>query len=152
MKLKNTNWRYQVKNLQALDSTLGEIRTVKGCEPTEGVGFFYKDGLLFQRWIPYGRDKETVVEQLVLPTKCCKMVLTLAHSIPLAGHLCKKKTTDRILQRFYWPTIHRDVAEFCRTCEACQKSSGRRAARVPLVPLPVISQPFKRIAIDIIGP
>ena len=55
----------ELRNLQALDSTLGELRrTVKGCEPTEGV--FYKDGLQFRRWIPYGRDKEMVVKQLVL--------------------------------------------------------------------------------------
>lgn len=83
----------------------GEVRTaVKMHESTEGVGFFYKDGLLFRRWVPFGRDKEDMaVEQLVLPRACRGTVMGLAHSIPLAGHLGKKKTTERILQRFYWP-------------------------------------------------
>ena len=31
-------------------------------------------------------------------------------------------------------------------------SAGKRMMRVPLVPLPVISQHFERIAMDIIGP
>ena len=152
----------ELKVLQHLDPTLGEIRVaVKTRESTEGVGFFYKEGLLCRRWIPmrFGRgeltrrDKESIaVDQLVLPAKCRRKVMEMAHNIPLAGHLGKKKTTDRVLQRFYWPTLHRDIAEFCRTCESCQTASGRRAVRAPLIPLPIISQPFERIAMDIVGP
>ena len=88
------------------------------------------------------------MEQLVLPQSCRGLVLQLAHSIPLAG---KVKTTNRILQRFYWP-IYRDVARYCRACIACQKASGRRPMKAPLIPLPIIAQPFSRIAMDIIGP
>ena len=92
------------------------------------------------------------VEQLVLPKKCRRKVMEMAHSIPLAGHLGKKKTTDRVLQRFYWPTMYRDIAEWCRTCDSCQKTSNRGVNRAPLIPLPIISQPFKRIAMDIVRP
>ena len=63
---------------------------------------------------PYTRD------QLVLYTysRCRSVVMELAHSIPLAGHLGKNKTTDRVLQRFYWPTLRKDViADFCKRCE-----------------------------------
>ena len=144
----------ELKVLQATDPSLGDVRSaVKMQESAEGVGFYYKDGLLFRRWVPHGRDREDMaVEQLVLPKSCRGTVMGLAHSIPLAGHLGKKKTTDRVLQRFYWPTIHRDIAEFCRTCESCQKCSGRKGIRAPLIPLPIISQPFERIAMDIVGP
>ena len=91
-------------------------------------------------------------EQLVLPTKCRRVVMELAHSIPLAGHLGKRKTTDRTLQRFYWPTVRRDIAEFCRRCETCQKSSKAKPQRAPLIPLAIVDEPFKRIAMDIVGP
>lgn len=76
----------------------------------------------------------------------------LAHSIPLAGHLGRKKTIDRVMQRFYWPTLHRDIGEFCCLCEACKKCSRKRGLRVPLIPLPVISHPFERVVMDIVGP
>lgn len=67
------------------------------------------DGLLFRRWMPAGRnEEETAVEQLVLPQKCRATVMELAHTIPLAGHLGKKKTTRRVLQR----TVYRDIASF----------------------------------------
>ena len=152
----------ELKNLRALDPTLGEIRSVvKVHESTEGVGFFYQDGLLYKRWIPLHlqrglaskrENRNMTVEQLVLPKKCRRKVMEMAHSIPLAGHLGKKKTTDRVLQRFYWPTMYRDIAEWCRTCDSCQKTSNRGVNRAPLIPLPIISQPFKRIAMDIVGP
>lgn len=57
-----------------------------------------------------------------------------------------------MLQCFYWPTVQRDIAEFCRRCDSCQKTAGKRLLKAPLIPLPVISQPFERIAMDIIGP
>ena len=78
--------------------------------------------------------------------------MTLAHDIPMAGHLGKKKTADRILQRFYWPSLYRDVAKHCRSCEQCQKSSPRQTSKAPLIPLPIMEIPFQRIAMDIVGP
>ena len=92
------------------------------------------------------------MEQLVLPKECREEVLKLAHTIPLAGHMGKEKTARRVLQRFYWPTLYADVAKFCKDCLVCQKSSKTRVQRAPLIPLPVVQEPFKRIAMDIVGP
>ena len=44
------------------------------------------------------------------------------------------------------------MEDFCRSCVQCQKSSGRKVPPAPLIPLPVISEPFSRIVMDIIGP
>lgn len=76
----------------------------------------------------------------------------MAHTIPLAGHLGQKKMGQRILKRFYWPTLFKDVADFCRSCEVCQKSTHRRVPKAPMIPLPVVSEPFQRVAMDIVGP
>ena len=108
---------------------------------------------MYRRWVPPGMDSdEMAVEQLVLPLQCRKTVLKLAHEIPLAGHLGCDKTARRILQRFYWPTLYKDIADFCRTCSACQKTSRWKGGHAPLIPLPIISVPFQRIAMDIVGP
>ena len=92
------------------------------------------------------------VEQLVLPKQCRKTVLHLAHTIPLAGHIGRDKTTRRIPQWFYWPTVYKDTADYCRSCAEYQKSRDLRMQRAPLVPLPIIKEPFERIAMDIVGP
>lgn len=72
-----------------------------------GAGFFKKDGLLYRRWIPPGCSVE---EMAVIGVPFQRI------AIPLAGHLGKYKTARRILQRFYWPTLYKDVQESCRPC------------------------------------
>ena len=143
----------ELKTLQETDSTLDAIRrAIHHPSSKAGTGFFKRDGLMYRQWAPLKQNGESTVEQLVLPLQCRKTVLNLAHTIPLSGHLGKDKTARPILQRFYWPTIYKDVADFCRRCEACQKTARHRVRHAPLVPLPIISEPFERIAMDIVGP
>ena len=143
----------ELKVLQDKDETLVKIRRAADGHPcSAGPGFFRRDGLLYRRWTPPGRGEESAVEQLVLPQECRKTVLELGHEIPLAGHLGKEKTRQRILRRFYWPTLYKDVEEFCQTCVVCQKTASKKVPPAPLIPLPVISEPFTRVAMDIVGP
>ena len=108
------------------------------------------DGMVCRIWKP--RDSPgTVYEQIVLPKKNRKQVIDLAHNIPFAGHLGREKTTQRVLRRFYWPTLFKDVREYCRTCERCQLTGGRNR-KVPMIPLPIVGKPFQRIAMDVVGP
>ena len=142
----------ELKRLQREDPTLSKIRE----QAEEGNGdCFWQYGLLYRSWRPAGSDEveDMVVSQLVLPVQCRSGVLKLAHDIPASGHLGRRKTLARIQQRFFWPGISRDVAKYCRCCPACQKSANRRARdRAPMVPVPVVDEPFKRIAMDIVGP
>ena len=45
-----------------------------------------------------------------------------------------------------------DISEYCRTCEGCQKASSNNNSKAPLSPLPVVSEPFKLLAMDLVGP
>ena len=92
------------------------------------------------------------IEQLVVPKAYRKLVLELAHQHVLGGHLGWQKTQDRILQRFYWPSVFKEVELFCKSCPTCQITSPQPHFRSPLVPLPIIEVPFERIAMDLIGP
>jgi len=91
-------------------------------------------------------------EQLVLPLQCRETLLKLAYEILLSGHLGKEKTSRKVLQWFYWPTLHQDISEFCKTCGICQKASRYKGKQAPLIPLPIIDEPFKCIVMDIVGP
>ena len=110
-----------------------------------------KEGILLRKW--RRRDlKEPEVLQLVLPKEYRTPVLKLAHSVPISGHLGREKTMQRILARFYWPTVQKDVRQYCKECPQCQLSSKRKGPRVPLMPLPIMGEPFSRMAMDIVGP
>ena len=76
----------------------------------------------------------------------------MAHRLPMSGHLGRDKTAQRILRRFFWPSIFKDVKDYCRGCPECQMTSPRGGNRAPLMPLPIIEEPFSRIAMDVVGP
>ena len=92
------------------------------------------------------------IEQLVLPKECRQVALEMSHDIPIAGHQGRDRTRQRLLRRFFWPSIFRDVDMYCKTCSACQKASFKGVKPAPLIPLPIVSEPFSRIAMDIVGP
>jgi hypothetical protein len=79
--------------------------------------------------------------------------MKLAHETLMAGHLGVKKTTDRVTSEFYWPGIQADIKRFCKSCDICQQTIPKgRIAPVPLGRMPLITEPFKRVAVDIVGP
>ena len=138
-------WRpEELRQLQETNDTIAGV--------AEGVGFFKWEGSLYHRWLLHGQPEGSEIEQLVLPKQCQRPLLELAHAIPLAGYLGKKKTASRIMKRFYWPTLFRDTADFCQNCPECQKAVRRKVSRAPLIPLPGIEEPFKQVAMDIVGP
>ncbi|XP_061097667.1 uncharacterized protein LOC133128296 [Conger conger] len=92
------------------------------------------------------------LDQLLVPRSHTSKVLYLAHTHLLGAHLGREKTYERILSRFYWPGIKRAVEDYCRQCAECQLHSPRVTYRNPLIPLPIIDVPFRRIAMDIVGP
>ena len=62
------------------------------------------------------------------------------------------KTKKRLEQHFYWPSMSEDIKLYIRTCDVCQRlGKGGKPAPAPLHNLPVIAEPFSRIAIDIVG-
>ena len=147
----------ELKRLQQQDPSLAKIREwldMGSDDPDSRVSFYERNGLIFRSWRPRGTEPGDVrqSEQLLLPQQCRRLVLRLAHDVPMAGHLGITKTKDRILQRYYWPGVFKDVAEYCRSCEVCQRSGPRRPARAEMIPMPLMSQPFQRIAMDLVGP
>lgn len=143
----------ELREIQDRHPTLMKVREVAdGKLSTAGVGFFKREGIIYRKWIPPGRGDKAAIEQLVLPTQCRQTVLELAHNVPIAGHLGKEKMRQRVLCRFYWATVFRDIENFCQSCVTCQKATHRGVRQAPLIPLPVISVPFSRIAMDIVGP
>jgi hypothetical protein len=79
--------------------------------------------------------------------------MELAHQSIVGGQLSSKKAEDRILTSFHWPGKTGDVGRFCRSCDVCQKTIRKgRVKKVPLEDMPVIEEPFHRVAIDLIGP
>jgi len=77
-------------------------------------------------------------------------ILYMMHKHPTAGHLGTDAMYYKIAERYYWDQMYRDVQEYVKTCETCQKRQrGRR--KEPLHPIQ-IGRSFERIGIDLVGP
>ena len=92
-------------------------------------------------------------KQIMIPKSLRIRVMEVAHDSIFGGHLAVKKTKDRIQTNFYWPRMHNDVSGFCRSCDICQKTVDKgTVARAPVGEMPLIDTPFKRVAVDLVGP
>ena len=118
----------ELQMLQKEDPSLANLKV--GAGELQETHYYLSDGLLYRQWIPRGRNEELAEDQLVLPTQCQKAVLQLAHEVPIAGHLGKHKSSKRILHRFHWPTLYKDVEDFCRSCQVCQRFSKQKVVKV----------------------
>ena len=79
--------------------------------------------------------------------------MELAHETMMSGHMGKKKTTDITLSNFFWPGMKDDVRKFCLSCDICQRTHNKGCMpKVPIQKMPLIDTPFKRVAVDIVGP
>jgi hypothetical protein len=143
-------------NEQERDETLHAIAekilsgSVRKCKNGGSSRFLKRKGFMNREYAtPDGRK----YQQLVVPKKFRVHVLRVAHESTMAGHLGVKKTSDRVTREFYWPGVNSEVARFCRSCDVCQKTVPKgKITRIPLGQMPLIDTPFKRVAVDIIGP
>ncbi|KAH9594390.1 hypothetical protein MS3_00005796 [Schistosoma haematobium] len=64
------------------------------------------------------------------------------------GHAGERRTEHAVRQRFWWPSIHEDVAQFCKNCNTCCRfKSPQQTPRAPMTPM-VTTGPHQRVGID----
>ena len=64
---------------------------------------------------------DQVIRQCV-PQSEFQSILEACHSSESGGHFGPQRTARKILDcGFWWPTLFRDAAEFCKSCLPCQK-------------------------------
>ena len=152
--------REEIISAQQQDPTLERLwKRVNQSEPTRNTGklgqskFVVSKGLLYREFQSPKVDRGKIIKQLVVPQKLRDKVLKLAHDAPLAGHLGTKKMTDKLCMSFYWPGVTGDIRRYCRSCDICQRTVSKgRVGKVSLGDMPLIDTPFKRIAVDLVGP
>ena len=111
--------------------------------------FEVKNGLLWRK----KEEERRQVTQLAVPKPLREKVMKLAHDSIMSGHQGVKKTYDRVVAHFFWPGVHGDVERYCHSCDVCQRTVAKgKVPKVPLSKMPLIELPFKRVAVDLVGP
>ncbi|XP_040360535.1 uncharacterized protein LOC121048362 [Ixodes scapularis] len=136
---------------QKSDPSLSRLHdTAKEGIARANVTVHEKDGLLYRH---YKDRKGRVLDQLVVPTKYRDDLLSLCHGNCWSGHLGVNKTKERLLGEYYWPGCFKDVERYVKSCDACQRvGKPGEKWKAPLKLVPLISEPFRRLVIDTVGP
>lgn len=105
------------------------------------------------RYRIYLKTNGEEITQVLVPKPRRKRVLRLAHEYFMGGHLGMRKPEIRVLPSFYWPGLTTDVERWCKSCDACQRTiPNGKVTKVPLGKMPIMTVPFQRVAIDLVGP
>jgi transposase InsO family protein len=141
-----------MKQAQEEDSTLGKMHRLVGkaarrYKNGSTVTFIKKRGILHRKYMADGRSHD----QVIVPRQYRDELMRVAHDAPMAGHLGTRRTQARVQRMFYWPGICSDINRYCRSCDTCQRTKGG-VRKVQLSLMPLVGQPFDRVAVDFIGP
>ncbi|MBW0558622.1 hypothetical protein O181_098337 [Austropuccinia psidii MF-1] len=80
----------------------------------------------------------------VVDRSLINFVLKECHDSPFSGHLSEDRTRDKVKAYIWWPMWQKVVAEYCRTCDRCQKankSTGKRLGNMMKIQEP--SRPWE---------
>ena len=104
--------------------------------------------LLFHRkYLSDEHNGTRFVDGIVVPESYRNENLPVGQTIPSSGHMGSKKTFDRMAAHFSWAGLSYDV-----TCPQCQLVATKlKSKRAPLKQVEIVTEPFKKITIDIVG-
>ena len=110
----------QIKSLQVSKETPPEVVDEN---QDKDLKFFYKeipnlsvreDGIL-----RHVGTENSETGQIVIPRSLTSRVLQMMHDD--FGHFGTAKTSARVRERFFWPSMSLEVDDWCRNCFPCQK-------------------------------
>nr|CAG8612716.1 8966_t:CDS:1 [Entrophospora candida] len=104
--------------------------------------FTLKNGKLF--WIKNDMEKRVIRRNEL------EEVLFNIHGSQLSGHFNVEATFNRAKQNYYWPRMYREVENYVKSCDTCQRLGNKKKSN-ELHPIPV-GRAFERVGIDIVGP
>lgn len=116
--------------------------------------YYIKSGVLMKKWRPPDTpalEEWQIVHQIVLLKCCHKEFMSLAHELPMAGHLGMNKTYCKLLSHFFWPKMKWD-AEFCRKYYVCQMvgKQNKPIPVSPLKPIPACGESFSEVILIVL--
>jgi hypothetical protein len=86
-----------------------------------------------------------------VPEGAKRQVLEECHDGATAGHFGVDKTTAAVKETYCWPELQKDVDNYVRSCDVCQrtKTSTQRPAGM-LQPIPIPNKKWQVISLDLI--
>ena len=112
-----------------------------GSQPEKGGGWKKEQGL----WTLDQRIGKCVY--VPDDAKLRSKIISECHETPLMGHFGIKKTADRVREHFRWVGMRKEVEEFVRTCDVCQRAGDKLSDTVNIHTI-IARHPWEIVTID----
>lgn len=99
----------------------------------------------------YNTESDNEDAQLVIPEQECAEILNNYHNDPTAGHYGVQGTITRIIGRYYWQGMRKEITDHVK-CIECQRYEASNMKPAGLFQSAAHKQRFEVISIDIFGP
>lgn len=84
-----------------------------------------------------------------VPVSLRRKIFTLTHGL---SHPSDRTSRKLISRSFFWPGMNKNIAEWARTCLACQRSKVHRYTKNPPDKFETPKGRFEHVHMDIVGP
>jgi transposase InsO family protein len=130
---------------QDKDLLLSRIKREKQLLPEKWSDYVIKDRVLYRR-------SDFSPPRLCIPSHLRLGLLNMFHNTSLAGHVGINKMLFNLTQRYYWPDLYSEVANFVNTCPVCLRFKNKQPISQGLLHPISVSFPFEIVCSDIAGP
>jgi hypothetical protein len=80
----------------------------------------------------------------------CSLWLRIIQERHNKGHMGRNKTFQLIAEKFYWPSMRKEVEKFVRCWRVCQVSKGAATNARLYMPLPIPEGPWTNVSMDFV--
>ena len=94
-------------------------------------------------------DTSTGRSRPIVPEPFRRLVFQKLHG---AAHPGIRASQKLISERYVWPKMHRDIKNWARSCDKCQRSKVHRHVKAPLGTFATPDARFAHVHIDLVGP
>lgn len=138
------------ENLAELQASDSELKQIMSDEATK------HNSSLQLKWIALPNSSASIIcdvsTRFVRPFIVKELRRQAFDSIHQLSHPGRNASIKMISERFVWPSMKTDIAEWTKTCVPCQRSKVNRHNKTILSNYKLPEQRFQNINIDIVGP
>jgi hypothetical protein len=74
------------------------------------------------------------------------------HEGPLKRHVANAILQRKILDtRYWWPTMYKDMHDYCKSCDACERTRGLAIQSLAKLVTSLLNEPFMKCGLDLWG-
>ncbi len=79
-------------------------------------------------------------------------IIAHVHDHITAGHPGIEKTKELVLREYWWPKMKKDVKDYVRACETCQRTKIEHSSQssAPFIQTPFPPDPWTHISVDMV--